>query len=139
MLVLCTHAHSHTHLHYTPPHSHSPPIPPLLPSPAQTLTAFDPFAEEVMDIIRNKKEAPHARVCMMEFVATALSDVSQYVSIPVCLTVSLSVYLLVSQYIIVSVSLCVSQSVSQSVITGNIVLHLSRMIYCIWSISLNKY
>jgi hypothetical protein len=49
--------------------------PPLPPFPLSPLPEFEPFADEVLDLIRNKKETPHGRVCMMEFVAVAVSDV----------------------------------------------------------------
>ena len=63
-----------------------------------------------MDIIRNKKEAPHARVCMMEFVATALSEVSQSLqTYDVCQLVCESVH----HFVRVGACLFISQSLSQ--------------------------
>lgn len=46
--------------------------------------SFDPFIEEIMDHIRNKKEAPHGRVCMMEFIAVACFEVCVCVCVYEC-------------------------------------------------------
>ena len=61
--------------------------------------SFDPFIEEIMDHIRNKKEAPHGRVCMMEFIAVACFEV--------CMCVCACVYMCVCICLCASVWICV--------------------------------
>ena len=91
----------HSSIHQFSPHIPSP-SPPSIPSTHDRLVgevhatlyvilkhclSFDPFIEEIMDHIRNKKEAPHGRVCMMEFIAVACFEVHVCVCVCVCLFV----------------------------------------------------
>ena len=74
--------------------------------------SFDPFIEEIMDHIRNKKEAPHGRVCMMEFIAVACFEVCVWL-----LVLFAWVYEYLCIFVLLFLVLCVSYCRSEDINT----------------------